>query len=74
MYPEHDDFRFSGGNDSNDQGGSAKQYDDEEKICVDCGMTFTFRERDRTFCQENGWTPFKRCKTCRDKKRRGKQS
>ena len=52
-----------------DHDAAVPQFDDEEKICVDCKSSFLFREKDRKFCQEQGWTPFKRCKPCRDKKK-----
>jgi DNA replicative helicase MCM subunit Mcm2 (Cdc46/Mcm family) len=37
--------------------------------CVDCGNEFEHTERDQEFYQERGFTPPKRCRSCRTKKK-----
>lgn len=67
-----DSFNDRGFNAGEDNGAgveNAAGFDDETKTCVDCKLEFVFRQRDREFCEKNGWTPFKRCKPCRDKKK-----
>jgi hypothetical protein len=42
---------------------------DDEVKCAGCGDTFLFTERDKEFYAEREWTPPKRCRTCRAKKK-----
>lgn len=37
--------------------------------CVDCGDEFEYSERDQAFYQDRQFTPPKRCKVCRIKKK-----
>jgi DNA replicative helicase MCM subunit Mcm2 (Cdc46/Mcm family) len=43
---------------------------DQTIKCKDCGADFLFTERDQKFFSEQGWTPPKRCKGCREEKKR----
>ena len=49
---------------------------DQDIVCVECGQTFIFTERDQEFFNERGYTPPKRCKQCRakNKERTGRTS
>lgn len=42
---------------------------DKQIECLDCGQQFTFTEGEQEFFAERSFTPPKRCKDCRDKKR-----
>jgi len=42
---------------------------DQELTCKDCGNFFIFTEREQQFFAEKGFTPPKRCKACRIKKK-----
>ncbi len=42
--------------------------------CSDCGDEFTFPVRDQDFFKEKGWTPPKRCKACRQKRKAEKEA
>lgn len=42
--------------------------------CVDCGTDFNFGDKDQAFYQEMGFTPPKRCKPCRLKKKQGRNN
>lgn len=42
---------------------------DQTLVCVGCQDEFEFTERDQEFYEEKGYTPPKRCKTCRAKKK-----
>lgn len=42
---------------------------DQDIQCAGCGETFQFTERDQEFYAEREWTPPKRCKDCRAKKK-----
>jgi DNA replicative helicase MCM subunit Mcm2 (Cdc46/Mcm family) len=42
--------------------------------CQDCGANFTFTEKDQKFFESKGFTPPKRCKPCRDKKKQATKS
>jgi hypothetical protein len=37
--------------------------------CCDCPSTFLFTARDQEFFSQQGYTPPRRCKTCRDQKK-----
>lgn len=37
----------------------------ETLICQDCGMSFTFGSRDKTYYAAQGFAPPKRCRPCR---------
>lgn len=40
--------------------------------CADCKQDFEFSERDQTFYKEKNYTPPKRCRPCRDKRKADK--
>lgn len=42
---------------------------DQYITCVDCGSEFEHSERDQEFYTERGFTPPKRCRACRIKKK-----
>lgn len=46
---------------------------DETIKCADCGRDFIFTDRDKSFYEEKGFTPPKRCKNCRDAKKAERQ-
>lgn len=48
-----------------------KSENDLEFYCKDCNDPFTFSEGEQKFYTEHGYTPPKRCKSCRLKKKRG---
>ena len=43
--------------------------EDQTLTCVECQREFEFTAGEQTFFAEKGFTPPKRCKPCRDKKR-----
>lgn len=43
---------------------------DMELQCQDCGNSFVWTENDQQFYKEKGYTQPKRCKPCREKKKR----
>lgn len=43
---------------------------DIELTCKDCGSSFTWTDNDQQFYKEKGYTEPKRCKPCREKKKR----
>jgi hypothetical protein len=45
------------------------QIADQTLNCCDCPNTFLFTPRDQEFFAQQGWTPPRRCKTCRDQKK-----
>lgn len=46
---------------------------DRPIVCADCGGEFAFTERDQAFYAERGFEPPKRCKECREKRKRNKE-
>lgn len=46
-----------------------QQEGDQEMVCKDCGDKYLFTVRDQEFFKERGYTPPKRCKPCRVKKK-----
>lgn len=42
---------------------------DQTLTCSDCGMQFTFTERDQQYYKERGFVPPRRCRTCREKRK-----
>lgn len=43
--------------------------EDKDMTCSDCGTSFVFTANDQQFFQDNNFTPPKRCKPCRAKKK-----
>ena len=52
------------------------EFEDKELTCVEpgCGATFIFEAGEQAFFAEKGFTPPKRCKPCRQRKKAEKQS
>ncbi len=48
----------------------SKPMPDKTLRCVDCGNEFSFSEKDQEFYNQRGFQEPKRCKDCRDKRRR----
>lgn len=48
-----------------------KEYDVPDMMleCQDCKQEFIFEEGEQAFFESKGYTPPKRCKPCRDKKK-----
>ena len=46
---------------------------DKTLTCIDCGQEFSFSEKDQQFYNERGFQEPKRCKECRDKRKRQRQ-
>lgn len=42
-------------------------------VCVDCNTEFTFGENEQKFFESKNYTPPKRCKLCRFKRRNEKE-
>lgn len=42
---------------------------DQTIRCQDCGQDFAFTERDQDFYAGKGFTPPKRCRPCREKRK-----
>ena len=42
-------------------------FEDKELDCADCKETFTWEAGEQEFFDRKGFTPPKRCKTCREK-------
>ena len=47
---------------------------DQTLMCKDCQTPFTFSERDQNFYTERGFTPPKRCRSCREEKKQRQAS
>jgi hypothetical protein len=45
------------------------EYEDKELDCADCKASFTWTAGEQAFFAEKNFTPPKRCKPCRDKKK-----
>lgn len=45
-----------------------------KNICVDCKKEFFLTDRDLEFYKEKGWALPKRCKSCRDKRKKEENS
>ena len=43
--------------------------EDKTLQCIDCKQDFDFTKGEQEFYQDKGFTPPKRCKVCRDKKK-----
>ena len=46
------------------------QDDGQLITCVDCGAQFNFSAKDKAFYQQRGYQAPRRCKTCRDKRKK----
>jgi DNA replicative helicase MCM subunit Mcm2 (Cdc46/Mcm family) len=47
----------------------------EQRItCADCGREFTFSAEEQAFFREKGFTPPKRCKSCRQAKKEQREN
>jgi len=42
---------------------------DQLVVCVDCGAQFPFSAQEQSFYKERGYSPPKRCKACRAKRK-----
>lgn len=52
-----------------------EEYTDKEITCKDCGETFTFTAGEQSFYAEKGFANEpQRCKSCRDAKKRERNS
>lgn len=49
---------------------STSPYHDKELVCQDCNTPFIFSARDQEFYENNGFKEPKRCKSCRDKRKK----
>jgi hypothetical protein len=48
------------------------KFEDQTRICVDCGDEFIWTAGEQEFFHEKGFTdPPKRCKTCRQERKVG---
>jgi DNA replicative helicase MCM subunit Mcm2 (Cdc46/Mcm family) len=47
-------------------------YEDKTLTCADCGREFQWTARDQEFFAEKGFQQPKRCRECRQEKKRGK--
>jgi len=45
---------------------------DKSVMCADCGNEFVFTEGEQEYYQERGFTEPKRCKACRDLRKRNR--
>lgn len=48
-----------------------EDYEDVDIICANCKQEFVFTVGEQEFYEEHNFTPPKRCKPCRDKKKAG---
>lgn len=49
---------------------AVSEFDDKWIVCKDCGIEFVWPAKDQDFYASQGFTPPKRCKDCREKKKR----
>jgi hypothetical protein len=42
------------------------EFQDQTRVCTDCGHSYVWRERDQRFAATQGWLPPKRCPPCRE--------
>lgn len=49
------------------------EYEDKTINCPDCKKDFTFTVRDQEFYAEKDFTPPKRCKPCRDERKKQRE-
>lgn len=61
--------KFADDHDSNYEAKPAAEGEDKDLNCIDCKATFVFSAGEQKFFQEKGFTPPKRCKSCRAEKR-----
>src|SRR5271169_3150756 len=45
--------------------------DDQEITCADCGNSFVFTAQEQSFYAEKGFSPPKRCRSCREQRKAG---
>lgn len=48
------------------EGLTVSEYEDKEIVCIDCKAKFVFTAGEQDFFAQRGFTPPKRCKTCRE--------
>lgn len=49
-------------------------FEDKNLTCVDCRTEFTFTAGEQEFYTDKGFTPPKRCASCRDKKKKEREA
>lgn len=66
--------KFADDHDTNYEAPAAGAGEDKTLACIDCKGNFVFSAGEQKFFQEKGFTPPKRCKDCRLRKRQEKEA